>query len=73
VQSEVGIKPTPEFINYIRTEKVGQALYNKVAQSLNYNQDPTKKNSVYVAPVKPYDQDFHRAKRNKQAGPAGSS
>jgi hypothetical protein len=23
VQSEVGIKPTPEFINYIRTEKVG--------------------------------------------------
>jgi hypothetical protein len=68
----VGIKPTPEFINYIRTEKVGQALYNKVANSLNCNQD-LKKNSAYVAPVKPYDLDFHRAKRNKVAGPSGTS
>ena len=72
VETEVGIKPTPEFINYIRTEKVGQALYNKVAHALNYNQD-LKKNSAYVDPVKPYDQDFHRAKRNKLPGPAGSS
>lgn len=59
-------------MNYIRTEKVGQALYNKVAQALNYNQD-LKKNSAYVAPVKPYDLDFHRAKRNKVAGPEGTS
>jgi hypothetical protein len=72
VETEVGIKPTPEFVNYIRTEKVGQALYNKVAHALNYNQD-LKKNSSYVAPVKPYDIDFHRAKRNKVPGPPGTS
>jgi len=50
----VGIQPTPEFINYVRTEKVGLCHYNKIAQSLNYNQD-LKKNSSYVPPVKPYD------------------
>jgi hypothetical protein len=43
-----------------------------VANSLNCNQD-LKKNSAYVAPVKPYDLDFHRAKRNKVAGPSGTS
>ena len=31
VETEVGIKPTSEFINYIRTEKVGQCHYSKVA------------------------------------------
>lgn len=68
----MGVKPTPEFINYIRTEKVGQVQYSKIAHSLNYNAD-LKKNSSYVPPVQPYDQNFHRAKRVKVAGPPGES
>ncbi len=41
-------------------------------KALNYNQD-LKKNSSYVPPVKPYDLDFHRAKRVKVPGPPGQS
>jgi hypothetical protein len=70
VEKQVGVKPTAEFMNYIRTEKVGQLQYSKVANALNYNAD-LKKNSSYVPPVQPYDQNFHRAKRVKVPGPAG--
>ena len=50
VQSKVGVKPTAEFINYIRTEKSGQCHYAKIANALNYNAD-LKKNSSYMPPV----------------------
>lgn len=72
IETKVGVKATPEFINYIRTEKVGQAQYSKIAHALNYNAD-LKKNSSYMPPVQPYDQNFHRAKRVKVAGPPGES
>lgn len=72
IKTKVGVKPTAEFINYIRTEKVGQVQYAKIAHALNYNAD-LKKNSEYIPPVMPYDQNFHRAKRVKVAGPPGES
>jgi len=73
VEQTVGIKPTEEFINYVRTEKMGTCQYSKIAQSLNYNKDLSKHTQSYVPPVNPYDVNFHRAKRTKVAGAEGST
>lgn len=59
-------------MNYIRTEKHGLANYSKIAQTLGYSRD-VKQNSAYIPPVNPYDVNFHRAKRNKVAGPGGQT
>lgn len=69
----MGIKPSEEFINYVRTEKHGQCTYSKIAQSLNFNKDAQRHTQAYVPPVNPFDVNFHRAKRNKVAGAEGST
>jgi len=64
IENDVGIPATPEFVSYIRTEKMGKCNYSKVAQSLNYKKDP-KANSSYNPPVNPYDQKFHVGQAQK--------